>query len=887
MDYPVWYLPLVSKGFIMAVVAVLHVFVAQFAVGGGLYLVWMERRAQTSQTPDASAATLGWLQRHTFFFLLLTMVFGGLSGVGIWFTMTVVNPAASSALIHSFLWVWAAEWVFFLVEIVALLIYHYSYPKMLEGSLNPKTHLRVGCIYAFAGWMSLFFINGVICFMLTPGEALESGSLFEAFFNPSTLPSTLYRTALCMIIAGMFALFTASRIKDDAAKRDVIRQSSLWVCIPFVALLAASAWYFFALPPDRQDAMLRRTDDIHPFLLAYGWVLPLVFILGVLAFVRAERLRRPLTVLILCTGLVLAGSFEWMREAGRRPWVIPGYMYSSAVRPAEGEAAKKHGIASASGWLRIFDENYAGEPGYLAARGSIIFSQQCAPCHAVGGPRLNIVPRLAYLTPEGIYAQISGQGSATSYMPPFYGNPADRAALSIYLSAVSAKKLSPHAESSVFDPGCVMTALPQEGAIKVPSPAFNEKSKYVLVGQGLQGLYQSSPSGMIWQIDEQEKLVEAQLILRGPTPEVLSSGVKISWTLSEEANLDNGTVRFASKSGEMQADETNGFFSAIIEADVHISASEYFNPYQVLTLKAQDAASGLTLAESATVLAVSPGFGCAHCHADPGYGILALHDKRNGTEFQAEARSGSTVFCSSCHSGASFEDGEYQPGMMIGFSSAIHGWHAQYLTEREGDACLTCHIGLGSPKAADSAAPKAIFMRDMHNERGLSCVKCHGYMEDHAAALLRAEQEAGQELAARNLERVSPRAVEKIGDIKPRLPWIQEPDCTSCHDFDAKPSVAEASAFNAWTELPGNEDGLELFSRSMDYSGVMRCASCHGAPHAGYPASNPVAAGLDNIPPIQYQGAALVLGARGNCTLCHTIDMPMSIHHPIVESDDD
>jgi len=43
-------------------------------------------------------------------------VVGAVTGVGIWFTIGLIAPEATSNLIHTFVWVWAIEWVFFLVE---------------------------------------------------------------------------------------------------------------------------------------------------------------------------------------------------------------------------------------------------------------------------------------------------------------------------------------------------------------------------------------------------------------------------------------------------------------------------------------------------------------------------------------------------------------------------------------------------------------------------------------------------------------------------------------------------------------------------------------------------------------------------------------------------
>jgi hypothetical protein len=36
----------------------------------------------------------------------------------------------------------------------------------------------------------------------------------------------------------------------------------------------------------------------------------------------------------------------------------------------------------------------------------------------------------------------------------------------------------------------------------------------------------------------------------------------------------------------------------------------------------------------------------------------------------------------------------------------------------------------------------------------------------------------------------------------------------------------------------------------------------------------------DNIPPMQYQGNNLPIGAENNCRVCHTMDMDFSAHHP-------
>lgn len=456
------------------------------------------------------------------------------------------------------------------------------------------------------------------------------------------------------------------------------------------------------------------------------------------------------------------------------------------------------------------------------------------------------------------------------------------------------KKQVIRAKSDVFDPGCILGILPAKDSIEVPTPKFAAGNEYVLMGFGLQGFYQAFPDGFAWQIDLPGKVLEAQLIRRGSMPKVITQDAKLSWELitAAEAEAAADGVRFAASSGEMTPNDKTRSFSATIEASPYLEKSGKFNPYRLIKIKAQDAASGEALAESAAVLAVSPGFGCAHCHADAEYGIPALHDKAKGTDLEARARGGGQIYCKSCHMDLTVEGGEFQPGLILSFSAAIHGWHAPFFKDREADACLTCHIGLGRQPAEpgkedgwrQATRPQALFMRGLHLTRGLSCVNCHGHMEDHALALLQAENEAGQEYAADAMRRVSPRAVSAASEIKPRLAWAQEPDCAGCHDYKSKPQIAKASGFNRWTDLPDGSGRPKLFSARADYGGTVRCATCHGAPHALYAARNPISEDLDNIQPMQYQEAAAPVGSYGNCAVCHTRTMRMPpVHHPFVE----
>ena len=85
--------------------------------------------------------------------------------MGIWFSIGLANPEATSALIHNFVFAWAIEWVFFMVELSTAAVYYYTW-----GRVSDELHLKVGWLYAGASFVTLVIINGILTFMLTPGE---------------------------------------------------------------------------------------------------------------------------------------------------------------------------------------------------------------------------------------------------------------------------------------------------------------------------------------------------------------------------------------------------------------------------------------------------------------------------------------------------------------------------------------------------------------------------------------------------------------------------------------------------------------------------------------------------------------------------------------------
>lgn len=479
MNYPIWLVP--GSGLLIAAISVLHVFVSHFAIGGGLFLVVYETIARRRGDPSL----LGYVRIHSRFFLLLTLVLGALTGVGIWFTIGLVHPQATSTLIQLFVWVWAVEWTFFATEIAAAMVYYYGWDR-----LSPRTHLTVGWIYFISAWMSLFVINGILTFMLTPGAWVETGALADAFFNPTFWPALAVRTLICFGLAGLYAMLTASFLADRRLKGEVVRIAAWGWGLPSLVLLApALAWYAVqagaAGLPVREvmgvtqpglaallGAILSGTPagGYPPAQTAAFWGLLTVFALGLyflIAGTAASRLRAVIAVPAMILGLVAFGSFEWIREDLRKPFVLARVMFVNGVRvplpPAPGRGGmetdawsldhlNRAGVLEAARWHAPDPD--PEPPDRRLVEGRRVFQLLCRSCHTEQGylavrPLVAGRPEGALRTVlDGLSRPVDAAGNPTPWwspelriaswrdrrMPPLAGTWEERDALAAYLA---------------------------------------------------------------------------------------------------------------------------------------------------------------------------------------------------------------------------------------------------------------------------------------------------------------------------------------------------------------------------------------------------------------------------------------------------------------------
>ena len=112
--YPVNEFGPLMKGLVIGGVGILHVFLAQFAIGGGMLLYHFERVAERGDA-DARAFVDGYFK----VLVLVSFVVGALTGVAMWFTTIQVGARTIGLMVDEFHWLWATEWVWFAIEITA------------------------------------------------------------------------------------------------------------------------------------------------------------------------------------------------------------------------------------------------------------------------------------------------------------------------------------------------------------------------------------------------------------------------------------------------------------------------------------------------------------------------------------------------------------------------------------------------------------------------------------------------------------------------------------------------------------------------------------------------------------------------------------------------
>jgi len=445
VHYPWWYVPVLTSPMLIAVIAVLHVLVSHYAVGGGLFLAVEVGYAYRT----GNRALLDYLRAHAWFFILLTVVYGAVTGVGIWWTIGLASPLPTELLIHTFVFGWAMEYVFFVLEIVAAFIFFYYW-----GRLDPATHVRVGWLYAGSAWISLVLITAITGFMLNPGRWLETPTFWRGVLNPQCLPQVLARTGGALLLASLYVYLHAAFKAADPRLRDLLghRSSRPALLGSVLIMIGGALWYAF-LPPSARAA-LAAASVLNVLML-------LIFVLTAVVFVMLYLgpYRHPgwvsagFAILLFVLGTTAFTTGEYIREASRKPYVVYNAVMSNGIYPHEVARLRETGYLDGGTWTRAYvrarhpqliddggaiDERRltALSPDDRRALGRVLFQYHCNSCHSAAGYS-GIRELTRGWTPDLLRAVVEHPERVRFFMPPFAGTPEEAGLLVDYLTTLA------------------------------------------------------------------------------------------------------------------------------------------------------------------------------------------------------------------------------------------------------------------------------------------------------------------------------------------------------------------------------------------------------------------------------------------------------------------
>jgi hypothetical protein len=434
--YPIWEVPHVSAGILLAMIATFHILPSHLSVGAMWINVMVERKAYRENRPDL----LEFIKKYTLLLLIFAYVFGSLSGVGIWYAATVANPRGISGLIHNYVWGWASEWVFFIIEVTGIFIYYYTLNKV-----DRRTHLKIGWIFTVTSWITMVIITGILSFMLSSGKWPETGGFFDGFFNQTYWPQLFLRTTVMFGIAAAYAVAVATRLRNDETKRLVIKTASQWGLAGLLLASGALFWFLKALPENSRGLFGMIVPEGQKIGVLVSWGVMLAYFL----FARIRPLAMKIMPAIMAVLVLFGGiwSAERTREMIRKPYVISSYMYSNqtigkGIAPkgvkADIERINEIGILRISpfvpeGLREITDRN-------RLQAGRMIALIECSACHVLDNTGLRPLPQMVKklsLTDAEVAGNVLTALGGFPYMPPFAGTEAEKAALATFLVSLN------------------------------------------------------------------------------------------------------------------------------------------------------------------------------------------------------------------------------------------------------------------------------------------------------------------------------------------------------------------------------------------------------------------------------------------------------------------
>lgn len=442
MDFPLFHLDILGNRLLIAFIASVHVLINHaLAVGAVPLIALLEWRAWRR----GDAALDGVAYRILFACFVVTTTAGALTGVGIWLSTSLVNPAAIGSLIRVFFWAWFSEWLVFVGEVALILVWFLTWKGW--GSRHKGLHVGLGFGLALFSWLTMAIIVAILGFQMDTGVWTVEQSFRSALLNPVYLPQLAFRTPFAMVTAGLFALAATLFLtrRGTPERFTAVRLCSLWT-LAWTPFWLAGSWLYWRAVPAAMHANLPVALGTLAFAqwqgtlgrLIAGAVAALVLI-AAWGAARPRRLPAVALLVPLVLSFWLLSYFERVREFVRKPHVIAGYMYANGIRAADYPLLQEEGLLRHA----VYVSAHEAGPGNRLEAGREMFRLACTRCHTTAGNN-GVLQKLDRMYAgrdwdEAMVAgYLAGMHNARPFMPPLPGTPAEREALAAWLASLRA-----------------------------------------------------------------------------------------------------------------------------------------------------------------------------------------------------------------------------------------------------------------------------------------------------------------------------------------------------------------------------------------------------------------------------------------------------------------
>jgi mono/diheme cytochrome c family protein len=211
----------------------------------------------------------------------------------------------------------------------------------------------------------------------------------------------------------------------------------------FVLLPVFALWYIGSLPTGVWESALGKMPTATRYANLILIFSAVTFVLSLLTLFKPKKIPLIFALLIFGSAFVTMWSFEFIREAIRKPYLIHNYMYVNSIfkEPVPGSAGmslaeiNQQGVLKAAKWVKnreVTDQN-------RLEAGREIFRVECQSCHTIDGYRSmrRIIQRRnwSYSTLRASLGSLDKMFNGV--MPPFAGTEEEKEALAHFIISLA------------------------------------------------------------------------------------------------------------------------------------------------------------------------------------------------------------------------------------------------------------------------------------------------------------------------------------------------------------------------------------------------------------------------------------------------------------------